>query len=78
MNTTPWFASDVKPVRVGWYEVYGIDFLENKTGKRTENRLTFRYWDGKKWMWKSPNFKQLCEATFLEDGKWRGLTEEMK
>lgn len=78
MKTTPWFHRDVKPVRVGWYEVSGIGFLENETGKHIENGLTFRYWDGKNWMWQPPRYKRLIGASFLSYGKWRGLTKEMK
>lgn len=78
MNTTPWFAGHVKPARIGWYEVNG-DFLKNETGERmSHHQCTFRYWDGKNWLWSHPEFKELHLAGFGSCDRWRGLIKEMK
>lgn len=58
---TPWFPADVKPVRVGYYE---IDWY----GDGNMRGLSPDYWDGKQWRLFGPS-----GDIFVGAPSWRGL-----
>ena len=71
---TPWFPADVKPVRVGLYEIQTT----------TAWRPYYAYWSGKQWgliaahptsaRWKTIAF---TDGAYQEK-IWRGFTKEQK
>ncbi len=72
MKLTPWFPANVKPVRVGVYEIHS-------------NTTTpwYRHWDGLNWCagertpWEAGYLEFIpLGAAFAEP--WRGLAEEPK
>jgi hypothetical protein len=66
MKRTPWFPYNIKPVRVGVYEVFSEGF--------------YAYWNGKRWSWASGSLK-LAHARKQTSGasqfkSWRGLVKK--
>jgi hypothetical protein len=58
MKLTPWFAENVPPVRVGWYQRdYGVFIAEDK-------------WSGKEWLY-DPGFGGL-RSCYHQQVPWRG------
>ena len=75
---TEWFPAEIKPVRVGVYEV------SNCFGEKIGN---FAYWDGKKWSGYNEtiegaihNYNTAAEFQNRADQnkQWRGLAEKPK
>jgi hypothetical protein len=64
METTEWYPPDVKPVRVGAYEITFFD-----SGWAYE---WFAWWDGRQWL--SSEFG--CSLQYQKQ-TWRGLTEKV-
>jgi hypothetical protein len=71
MKTTPWFSAIYKPKRKGWYQARGI-FYETEGNPR---ELVWRYWTGKRWMWRSPLSGRMEAAAVSPtcNDQWRGL-----
>jgi len=75
IQKTPWFPSNIKPVRVGVYETkwYCVDSWERG----------FSYWNGDQWTngVDSPDradfYKNWVRGAYQEK-KWRGFTKELK
>lgn len=71
-DVTLWFTKDIKPVRVGVYEVY--DELVNYS--------VFQHWDGKFWglVDITPKRAQTWEAIYSvhQNLPWRGFIKETK
>jgi hypothetical protein len=70
MKLTPWFPADVKPVRVGVYEV-------------RMKAPWYRYWDGVHWHAGHCTPKLACPLSHMPleetpSEPWRGLAEEPK
>ena len=74
---TPWFPSNIKPVRPGVYEVFTPNSLANR----------YAYFDKKGWRLCAGSIEKAeaeedwsCEALlssmYLARSKWRGFTEE--
>ena len=59
---TPWYPADIKPVRVGTYQVKCVTkyFCE----------YFYAYWDGKEWLNKEKQYPLI-----YQDREWRGLTK---
>lgn len=72
MKLTPWFPANIKPVRVGPYEV--------QVNSTYAKGRSFQYWNGSEWRFRdgSPTFAMELRhyRTFFESPVWRGLTEE--
>jgi hypothetical protein len=66
---TPWFPSNIKPVRAGVYQT-------NYAGS------TYTYFDGKRWSWSNPTLKSANKDRdthgAYQQKEWRGFTEEQK
>jgi hypothetical protein len=76
---TPWFPSNIKPVRVGVYEVFTPNSLANKyayfdkngwrlCAESVEDARGESHWDGIYW----------SSSMNLSSSKWRGFTKEQK
>lgn len=70
---TPWFPGDVKPVRVGVYEITGCSF----------GGINYRVWTGKGWSdtrWEPSDFHGLHPKPMYFPGDdmtgWRGLASD--
>lgn len=75
MKKTPWFDGDVKPARVGIYEIDGARF----------EAPNFRYWNGLGWSATHSDPSEFDEgdhSAIYTPGEdmtgWRGLTKEAK
>ena len=70
---TPWFPADVKPVRVGVYEIHTNSW-----------EAYYAYWSGQKWgcVADHPTAARWQDNAFLDGAFqrkiWRGFTEEQK
>ncbi len=75
MQKTPWFSSELRPRRKGWYQVRGL-FYETEGNQR---RIAWRYWTGKRWMWESPFTGRMESAAVspASNDQWRGLAKSM-
>lgn len=62
---TPWFAGDVKPVRVGYYQRRYSNNRHDLTNNMPD------YWDGE-WIICGPEGESLGLAK-IQDRQWRGL-----
>jgi len=72
MSKTDWFPADVKPVRIGVYEV------QNMYGP--DRAPLFNYWSGKRWTGSADRIDNLVThesplSFAMQDRVWRGLTE---
>ena len=84
MNLTGWYASKIRPVREGVYEIQAevdwwgqpLDLLEG-TG-------IYSYWDGKKWLEtditparaQSKSDQEYCDPAAFQRWAWRGVLKE--
>lgn len=73
-NLTPWFPTDVKPVRVGVYETrFQLQVADWSFG--------YSYWDGTRWANAAGSVDSAHAIRDWFDGaiqekQWRGLTQE--
>jgi hypothetical protein len=69
MKLTPWFPANVKPVRVGVYQVRDTDTLP-----------WYRRWDGAHWHIGAESVRIAAATSMPIDSQlpWRGLAEEPK
>jgi hypothetical protein len=63
---TPWFSAEVKPARIGLYEVRYPEY---------PNEQRFRLWTGHEWK-SEAGYGTLFGMAFGD--KWRGLAEQPK
>lgn len=81
-GVTDWFPAQIKPTRVGWYEVgHNKPVHWNSRGRLTGR--PFRYWNGREWRVAAPSEKWargLGPSVFGShpSHQWRGLTERSK
>ena len=59
---TPWYPADIKPVRVGKYQV--------KCAVKYFHEYFYAYWDGKQWVDGLNQYRLI-----YQDREWRGLTK---
>ena len=66
-DLTPWFPADVKPVRLGVYEVQ-------------MNNCRFAYFDGERWGWAFSTVRKANKDRHttgaIQSKVWRGLNKE--
>lgn len=72
---TPWFRHEVKPLRVGVYQVRTVSagYLDHG----------FAHWDGRSWSWafetvEAAAARNPCRRGAYQAKEWRGLTEPAK
>lgn len=66
-NRTPWFPGDVRPHRIGWYEVrceHGV----YEPGDR-------RFWEGDSWRFSYGDYSEIRTGRLNACDMWRGLAE---
>ena len=68
---SPWFPPEIKPVRVGWYDVANLKLPPNFSPP------WFMFWNGAKWTgYGSKPYELRHEGEYIQDVYWRGLARK--